>query len=159
VAYSELVHGFCRELAVDCLDAHHLPLICFEISLERAAVGRLEQQQRPWITWAQDDLVDPLPRHSVYPQTVTNPQAGRIGADVAARQRHHYRDEESQDSKKRQKLRQRKEHANLSRQEEPANGCESAEGDRRDEHDHPHSMGTRYIDAVIEILLSHRSRH
>jgi hypothetical protein len=49
--------------------------------------------------------------------------------------------------------------AYLSWQRQPNNGGDDAEYDANNDRDHPHAMGPRNIDAVIEIRISHWSRH
>ena len=93
------------------------------------------------------------------PQSVADPKAVRIGADVAACQSHHSHDQQRQNAEQGQSLGQREQRPNLRRQQEPADRGQQAESKRCDDRYHPHSVRSRHVDALVETVVSHWSRH
>ena len=61
----ELIDRRLGKWTVYRLNAHQLMPLGIYVGLERTAVRRRHQQQGPWITWAQNDLVHALPGHLV----------------------------------------------------------------------------------------------
>ena len=99
--------------------------------------------------------MDSFPWHSVHPQSVANPQTRLVGAHVTACQNCHRCNDECQDAKQRQPMRQWEQCADLNRQQQPADGAKYAERDAGDYRDHPYATRPRHIDGVIEIVISH----
>ena len=158
MAYPEFVHCCRRERSVYRLNAHKLAPVSIQIGLEGTAISGFQQQLSPWITRSQDDLVNALPGHQVYSQAIANPKTQPVGAHVAACQNGHNRNGESQNAKQRQSMRQREQFADLSRQQQPADGAKYAECEASDDRDHPHPTRSRDVAVVIEILISHWQR-
>ena len=159
VATSELVDRGLRKIAIHRLNAHHLPLLSIDVGLERPTILGRDQQQSPGIAGAEDDLVYAVPGHGMSPETVADPKAVRIGADIAACESHHPHDGQRQNAEQGQSLGQREQHPNLRGEQEPANGCQQAEGKRCDDRYHPHSVRSRDVHALVETVVSHWSRH
>ena len=61
----ELLHRILCKWAIHRLNAHQLPFLGVEVDLEGPAVRGSDQQLRPWVAAAEDDLVDAAPGHSM----------------------------------------------------------------------------------------------
>ena len=67
MAYPELVDRSLGKRTVHRLNAHELTLLSIQVGLKGPTIRRFEQQLRPWIAGAEDDLVDTLPGHGMHP--------------------------------------------------------------------------------------------